>query len=226
MRNGQQNYFIVYAIWTIAVFILVFIKGGVDSAGLASILAILLLGAQLLFIAPIRAFAARLSSWAGFVLSGLFCSSIVEGFHMIHEPVFKALKIVPAMSVKSMAACYGLDLLFTLPVYLAIFSTIWLFISRYRYTLWQYFIVFSMAQAMGDGGVFFFSSKPFLLLFLPYTLVNYHAMNVLPFLLAQRSIEPLITGWQKYVVAPGAVIAVYLAGGALIKAVGSLFSFS
>lgn len=226
MRNGQQRYFIGYAVWTIAVFILVFIKGGVDSAGVASILAILFLGAQLLFIAPIKAFAARISGCAGFLLSGLFCSSIVEGFHMIHEPVFRMLRIEPAMNVKSMAVNYGLDLLFTMPVYLAIFSTIWLFISRYRYTLWQYFIVFSMAQALGDGGVFFFSSKPFLLLFLPYTLVNYHAMNVLPFLLAQRSIEPRIAGWRKYVLAPCAVIAVYLAGGALIKAVGSLFAFS
>jgi len=226
VKNGQQICFIVYALWSVLVFAIVFAIRGIDSAGVTGILVILFLGVQFLLMSRVKTLMAGLSGRARFLLCSLLCASVVEGFHMIHEPVFGLLRITPAMSVKSMVVSYGIDLAFTLPVYLAVFSVLWFFINLYRYTLWQYFIVFGIAQALGDGGVFFFSSKPFLLLFIPYTLVNYHAMNVLPFLLVQDCIEPVKTGWRKYVMAPCAVVAVYLAGGALIKAVGSLFSLS
>ncbi|MDQ7825944.1 MAG: hypothetical protein RDV48_24285 [Candidatus Eremiobacteraeota bacterium] len=51
-----------------------------------------------------------------------------------------------------------------------------------------------------------------------------HAMNFLPYLLVREDIHPRLSGWQKYVIPPCVVILIYLAGGALIKLAGSMFS--
>lgn len=226
METGQRNYFIIYALWTLVVLILVFLQKGVETANITHVFVIVFGGVQFLLLRPIQQRLARWSGRARFLAIGLVNAAFIEGFYMIHEPVFKAVKIVPSMSLQAMAGNYLVDLAFTLPVYLAVFSAIWYFINKYKYTPFQYLIVFSLGQALGDGGVFFFSASPFLLLFIPYTLINYHAMNFLPFLLVRDSLEPGRAGWQKLVIPPMTIILLYLAGGALIKVVGALFSLA
>jgi hypothetical protein len=226
MPTDQRRYFILYAIWAVIVFILVFIQKGIETAHVAHGLVILFLGIQFLLMNALKKLVNRRSCRIQFLVYCLCCAALVEGFYMIHEPVFKAVKIVPSMSLSSMAGNYLVDLAFTLPVYLAVFSALWYFITLYQYTPWQYFIIFSAAQALGDGGVFFFSASPFLLLFIPYTLINYQAMNFLPYLLVRDMIQPGKTGWQKFVIPPLVIILIYLTGGAMIKLVGALFSLS
>jgi len=221
---AQRYHFILYATWLFIVLVLVFMQKGIETANLTHGLVILFLILQFLLVKNLAPLPGRWSCRSRFLATGLFNAAVIEGFYMIHEPVFKVLKCVPSMSLSAMVRNYAIDLAFTLPVYLAVFSVIWYCINKYQYTLFQYLIVFSLGQALGDGGVFFFSASPFLLLFIPYTLVNYHAMNVLPFVLVRDHLPPGETGWKKLVVPPLAVILVYLAGGALIKMVGSLFT--
>jgi hypothetical protein len=226
MVRRERNYFIIYAIWAVLVFVLVLIKRGIESANIAHTLVILFLGIQFLVIKSLKDMLSAYSCRARFLMSGLSCAALIEGFYMIHEPVFKAVKIVPSMSFSSMVSSYVIDLVFTLPVYLAVFLALWYFINRYQYTLWQYFIIFSLGQALGDGGIFLFSATPSLSLFIPYTLINYHAMNLLPYLLIRENIQPQKAGWQKFIIPPLVIILFYLTGGALIKIMGSLFSLS
>ena len=110
-----------------------------------------------------------------------------------------------------------------MPAYLVIFSVIWHFIDRYRYPLWRYVVVIGLAQVMGDGGIFFFMNAPALLLFLPYPMTNYHAINVIPFLAVRDQLaQERATSARAWLVFP-AVIGTYLACGSIIKALGRWF---
>jgi hypothetical protein len=223
---SEKRNFIIYGTWVVIVLILVFMQKGIETANMAHIFVILFLGCQWLLVKPLRTISGTLSARARFIGTGLCCAAMVEAFYMIHKPCFNAIKIVPSMSLSTMVNCYAIDLAFTLPVYLAVFSALWYFSNNYRYTLLQYALTFSLAQALGDGGVFFFAASPFLLLFIPYTLINYHAMNVLPWLLVREELHPEKAGWQKFVIPPAAIVLIYLAGGALIKIVGAFFKLT
>jgi hypothetical protein len=77
-----------------------------------------------------------------------------------------------------------------------------------------------LAQTIGDGGLFFFANAPAMLVFLPYPMSNYHAVNVLPFLAARDRLDPgRPVGATARAVVP-AVVATYLVCGALIQAAG------
>lgn len=157
---------------------------------------------------------------ARFVVLGTALAAVVEGFHMISTPVFLSLRIGPGTSFAEGLKFYALDLLFTVPAYLVIFPVIWLFVERIRYSTWQYVVVMGLAQALGDGGLFFFAGSPAMLAFLPYPMTNYHAINVLPFLAIRDGLSPSrAEGWRAWLAVP-AVVATYLVLGAIIKLVG------
>ena len=64
---------------------------------------------------------------------------------------------------------------------MVIFSVGWQILQRFRYGLWEYVLLFSAGQALGDGNAFFLAN-PGMLLFLSYVMLNYQAINVIPFL--------------------------------------------
>lgn len=101
---------------------------------------------------------------------------------MISTPVFLSLRVTMDMPFMQAMHLYLIDLYYTIPAYLLIFLVLWYFISRYQYYLWDYSITMAFGQTMGDGGLFFFAAAPGMLLFLPYPMTNYHALNILPFL--------------------------------------------
>ena len=158
-----------------------------------------------------------------FVLMGTLLASVVEGFHVISTPVFASLRVDRHTPLARGLANYGLDLLFTVPAYLVIFSLIWYFIDRYAMGLWHYILIMGVGQALGDGGVFFFASAPFMLVFLPYPMSNYHALNIIPFLAVQNQLRAERTPSRKIYLALPALIGVYLVCGATIKIMGRLF---
>ena len=107
------------------------------------------------------------------------------------------------------------DRLFTLPAYVVIFSLLWFFINRYRYTLWNYILVMGLAQTLGDGGLFFFIDAPAMLFFLPYPMTNYHAINIIPFLAVRDHLPPARSiSAGRYLAIP-ALIGAYLVCGAI-----------
>ena len=178
--------------------------------------------AQLLFRRPLLRGFSPLPPKARFIALATLLAAVVEAFHMISTPVFLSLRIDRTTPVAQACTRYGLDLLFTLPAYLVIFTVLWSYVRRYQYSFWLYVVLMGLAQALGDGGLFFFAASPALLAFLPYPMSNYHAVNVLPFLAvrdelpAERSASP----WR-YTALP-ALIATYLVCGAGIRLVGRL----
>jgi hypothetical protein len=175
--------------------------------------------------ALVKAFPA-LPPRARFVLLGTSLAAVVEGFHMISTPVFLSLRVDRGTPLAQGLARYGLDLLFTVPAYLVIFSVIWFFADRYRYSAWHYAIVMGLAQALGDGGLFLFASSPGMLFFLPYPMTNYHAINVVPFLAVRDQLGRGRPAGGRANLAVPAVIATYLVCGAVIKLVGRRLGLS
>lgn len=164
-----------------------------------------------------------LSPRARFVVLGTALAAVVEGFHMISVPVFLSLRVGPETSPAQALSRYALDLLFTVPAYLVIFSVIFWFVDRYRFALWPYVLALGLAQTLGDGGIFFFANAPGLLLFAPYPMTNYHAINVTPFLAVRGQLRPeCAAGDRAWLVVP-AVVGTYLVCGAIIKALGRSF---
>jgi hypothetical protein len=155
-----------------------------------------------------------------FVVLGTLLAAAVEGFHMISTPVFLSLRVGRGTPPARALASYGLDLLFTVPAYLAIFSVIAFFVFRYRYGTWAYVVGVGFAQAIGDGGLFFFANAPAMLVFLPYPMSNYHAVNVLPYLAVRGGLHPARRGGAAAWAVVPAVVATYLVCGAAIQAVG------
>lgn len=161
-----------------------------------------------------------------FVFTATILSIFVEGFHMISTPVFSSLKIDFNMPFFKILQNYLIDLIFTIPAYIIIFSFIWYFINKYYYSLWDYIIVFGLAQALGDGGIFYFITSPFMIFFIPYPMTNYHAMNIIPFLLVRDDLKyNKEKKLMRYISIP-AIIITYLICGAIIKYFSNILNFS
>lgn len=210
----------LYVLWAAAAIGLAIAKAGLSAESVTRLLVLAFLLAQLL-VRPIlvRAFPG-LPPKARFVLLGTLLAAVVEGFHMISKPVFASLTVGRDTPPARAIGLWGVDLLFTVPAYLVIFSVIWAFASRWRYSTWGYALVMGLAQTIGDGGLFFFAGNPALLLFLPYPMTNYHAINVLPYLAVRDDLAPgRAAGARAYLAIP-AVIATYLVLGAAIKLLG------
>jgi hypothetical protein len=106
------------------------------------------------------------------------------------------------------------------PAYVVICAVIWHFVNRYRYALWPYVVTMALGQALGDGGIFFFVEAPQMLVFLPYPMTNYHAVNVIPFLAVRGTLPAArVAGGRSWLAVP-ALIGTYLVCGALIKLAG------
>ena len=161
-----------------------------------------------------------LASRTRFIVLGTALAAVVEGFHMISTPVFLSLRIVRGTSFGQGLTSYVLDLLFTIPAYVVIFSVIWHFIDRYRYSAWRYAVVMGLAQALGDGGLFFFVNAPAMLLFLPYPMTNYHAINVIPFLAVRDQPGQERTASRRAFLAVPTVIGTYFVSGGVIRLLG------
>jgi hypothetical protein len=201
------------------------IGGSIALAGLTaeSVTRLLVIGfllLQLVFRRRLAASLPTLAPGARFVALGTLLAAVVEGFHMISTPVFLSLRVGRGTPPLRALGAWALDLLFTVPAYLVIFTVIWFFVSRYRYETWTYVVVTGFAQAIGDGGLFFFASAPAMLVFLPYPMTNYHAVNVLPFLAVRSQLDPERPPRARSWLVVPAVVGTYLVCGALIKAAG------
>jgi hypothetical protein len=211
----------LYCLWATLAIGLSLIAGGLKPENITRLMVLAFLALSLWQRAPlIRAFSG-LQPYSRFVGLGCLLASVVEGFHMISEPVFRSLRVTAATPWHQALLNFGLDLLFTLPAYVIIFSLIWFFSNRYVYSFWGYVVIMGLAQALGDGGLYFFLAAPPMLAFLPYPMTNYHAVNLLPFLAVRDQLQPTQAkgGW----VAIPAVVVVYFLCGAVIQFLGRFF---
>ena len=210
----------LYGVWAIVAIGLSIGRSGLSPESVTRLLVIALLLGELALRPMLVDALPALASRTRFLVLGTLLAAAVEGMHMISMPVFLALRIDRETSFAGGLVRYALDLLFTLPAYVVIFSLLWFFIIRYRYTLWNYILVMGLAQTLGDGGLFFFIDAPAMLFFLPYPMTNYHAINIIPFLAVRDHLPPARSiSAGRYLAIP-ALIGAYLVCGAIIKLVG------
>lgn len=216
----------LYCVWTIVAVGLSIGLSGLAPESLTRLAVIALLLVEVALCPRLVEALPELAPRTRFLVLGTVLAATVEGLHMISMPVFPALRIDQETSLAQGLLRYALDLSFTVPAYLTIFSLLWFFINRYRYTLWNYILVMGLAQTLGDGGLFFFVGAPAMLFFLPYPMTNYHAINVIPFLAVRDRLPPARpAGAARYLAIPS-LIGAYLMCGAIIRLAGRLLGLA
>ena len=215
----------VYCAWAAIAIATSLALAGLNAESVTRVLVLAFLALQL----ACRGFVVRAVAWMAprtrFIVTGTLLAAIVEGVHMISTPVFLSLRVDRTTPVLRALENYGTDLAFTIPAYIVIFGVIWWCLTHYRFTTWRYVFVMALAQALGDGGLFFFAASPGMLLFLPYPMTNYHAVNVVPYLSVRGELPPSRRPHGS-LVALVAVIATYLACGAAIRLVGTALGYA
>jgi len=182
---------ILYCVWATLSITLSIAVAGFSAESITRLLVILFLLIQIAGRSILIKALPNLNPKYRFIGLGTVLAAVVEGFHMISMPVLPSLRIYDQTSLVQGLMQYGIDLLLTVPAYLVIFAVIWYFINRYDFGLWRYIIVMGIAQALGDGGIYFFLNAPAMLVFLPYPMTNYHAINIMPFLAVRANLRPV-----------------------------------
>jgi hypothetical protein len=214
----------LYTLWATAAIGLSIASAGLSAENITRLLVIAFLLAQILFRSVLLTALSWLAPRERFLILSTALASVIEGFHMISMPVFKSLTISPDTSFFLGLSYYAVDLLFTIPAYLVIFSFIWFLIRRYRFSTWQYVMIVGLGQTLGDGGLTFFLETPAMLLFLPYPMTNYHAMNVIPFLAVRDHLHEQPPSRYLWLAVPGLILT-YFACGTFIKLLGRPLGF-
>ena len=213
----------LYCLWAAFAICSAIAFSGFSAESVTRLLVIVFLFGQIALRSMLVKALPRLAPKARFIFMGTVLAAVVEGFHMISTPVFLSLRVGMDTPLAQGFTNFVLDLLFTVPAYLVIFSVIWHFINRYHYTFWRYAIIMGLGQALGDGGLFYFLNAPMMLFFLPYPMTNYHAINVIPFLAVCDDLkcDRRASAWM-YIAVPG-LIGTYFICGAIIKLLGRFF---
>lgn len=218
----MPKYFKFYFTWAILVLLVVFIKGKASTDNITHFLILVYLGLIFVWYKNSKK-DLPINPKKKFIILCVISAAIVEGFYMIHMPVFSGLRITAGMSAGNMLLNYLIDLIFTIPAYFLIFRTIWFLINKYKYNVWQYTILVALGQALGDGSRTFLTN-PGLLIFIPYVLSNYHAMNIIPFLKVESSLNPQRSdSFFKYLAPLILLPLVYIICGVFIYTIGPIF---
>lgn len=222
--NSQNKIVIpIYVVWAVIVFAYTFISKGLDADNITHILIIIFFLAQLAAYPLAKVLLKKFNPKKTFLFFGVIFAASVEGFYMISAPVFASLKFTAGMGLEKILSNFLIDLAFTIPAYIVIFLAIWYFANKYNFRFWEYLIFISFGQALGDG-LFFFLASPFMLIFLPYVMINYHAMNLFPYLLTKNNLKPQNNSWMKYIAPLISIIVLYILFGTLINIIGSQFA--
>ena len=153
----------------------------------------------------------------------LASSMVVEFCYMFSRPVFTQLLFQAGDSPAVLVYKTVVDWAFTTPAYLVIYAVFWLLLKRFRYSLTEYVLLFSAGQALGDGNAFFLA-QPHMLLFIPYVMLNYQAINVLPYLwVRQKLTGRALRG--RWLVPLLVIPATYWVAGACIQVVGKIWGW-
>jgi len=215
----------LYCLWAALAIGLAIVLNGFSSESITRLLVIAFLFVQIALHSILVKSFPRLEPKVRFLVLAAVLASVVEGFHMISMPVFLSLRIGQDTPFTQGLNRYALDLLFTIPAYLVIFSVIWHFINRYHFTLWHYIAIMGLGQALGDGGLIYFIKAPAMLFFLPYPMTNYLAMNIIPFLAVRDHLKHERSESIFSCLAVPGLIGTYFICGTIIKLAGRYFGF-
>ena len=225
MSRAEKFVLGIYAAWTVAVVAASLMHEGLSANNVTRLMIIAFLALTFAWYWRTRQ---RRSSQSrpAFVLKCSLGALVVESCYMFSRPVYASLLVVPGTPLAQALRNTLIDLAVTFPVYLVIFSLFWWLITRYRYRISEYVILFSLAQALGDGSAFFVAS-PAMLIFVPYVMLNYQAINIVPYLRVRDSLTPRHeVGVLKYVLPLVLIPATYWLMGAAIILVGRALGFA
>ena len=207
----------VYLVWAAATYVFMFARNGLDADNMTHLALLLVLSVTVLAVRGRTGVTTRRPG-TRFIVSGVLLAAVGEGCYMISRPFQPSLLITAGMPAAQMVRNYVIDLMFTLPAYVVIFAVIWRLINTYRYERWEYILVFALGQALGDGNQAFLHA-PVLLAFIPYVMVNYHAMNVVPYLMVESVLPaPRSESRWRLVAGVSEMVVTYLVCGSILVA--------
>lgn len=210
----------LYCLWAATSVTLAVAAKGLSPENVTRLLVVAFLLVQIAGRSALARSLPSLSPRARFIALGTLLAAVVEGLHMISMPVFPSLRCAADTPLATALSNYVIDLAFTVPAYLVILAVVWHFISKYSFGFWTYTLTIGLAQTIGDGGLFFFAAAPAMLVFLPYPMSNYHAMNVMPFLAVRAQLPTESSPSPRKFLAIPAIVVTYLICGALIRLAG------
>lgn len=210
----------IYLTWASVVILIVFLKGGWSNDNITHVLILVFL---VLSLFAFKLFNPKNPKFF-FIFSGVVLAAFGEGAYMISKPVLDSLLISRDVTFGQFMYNFLIDLGLTMPVYIVIFYVIWWLINKFNFSRWEYVFFFALGQALGDGSSFFFLN-PFLVLFIPFIMLNYHAMNVAPFLTVENHLvsKSRSDSKWKYFIAVGLIWLTYFLGGTYIKIIANIF---
>jgi hypothetical protein len=209
----------LYLAWAAATIVLALGKGGASPDNITHGVVLLLLGAEWLLEKPLARLLVRVPLRRRFVGLSMAFAALVELAHMISNPLDPTLRLdLDTPLAEALRRC-AIDLVLTAPAYAVIFTVIARMAARFRYRTWEFAILMAAGQALGDGNAFFVTS-PAMLIFLPYVMLNYHAMQLVPYLLVREELRGSEEGWRRVAWPLIALPVTYLSCGVAIKVLG------
>jgi hypothetical protein len=211
----------VYVTWAAAVYGIVLLKDGLSPDNITHLGILAYLGATAFAVPLLRRLSERYSPRRVFIVTSVISAAVVETCYMISTPLHPSLRITAATSAGDALRNVAVDLSLTFPAYVMIFLAVWWLIRRYDYRPVEFAIVVSAGQALGDG-MGYFPANPAMLIFIPYIMVNYQAMTLVPYVALRGRIPPEGRRRQPLMfVLPLIVLPlVYLVAGSIIITLG------
>jgi hypothetical protein len=222
-RKGFAPWWVL-GLWTATTLVLVFAKDRFSRDNVTHLGILAVLGASFLSVPLIRHYA---SAWprSTFIGTSVLFAVVVEGCYMITAPLHPALLVTRETGAAGALRNFAVDVLLTTPAYVVVFAVVWWLIRRYNYTTWQYALLVPAGQALGDAQAFLVAN-PFLLLFLPYLLINYQAMSLAAFLGVHSQLpEGRRNGPGKFLVPLVVLPLTYGVCGTIVIGVGKALRF-
>lgn len=218
----QRSWFIFYAAWVVFALGAPFGREGLSPPNITRLVIVayfvLLLGWYGLWGKKLTVRRPKLAFYG----LGLIGAVVGETAYMISRPLDPSLTVTAQMLPETALRHLAVDLLLTMPAYLMIFTVIWWLASRFDYSPFAYFFLMALGQTAGDGNAFFLIN-PGALLFLPYVMFNYQAMNFVPWLLAREHLSKYPKSNRRWlaVVAPLIALPVtYFVAASIILTIG------
>ncbi len=223
----QKKLFIILGVWTLFSLSIPLLRDGLSRDSITRLLILAYFLLSLLWFYKKGQFLQIKNPKKSFILWCTINAMVMEICYMISRPLDMSLLITSNTSFLQGLQNTAVDLILTLPAYLLIFYVIWRLIKRYNYSPFAFFFLMGLGQALGDGNIFFLAN-PVLLAFIPYVMLNYWAMNFVPFLLVRNNLgntSQQDSKWKKIILPIVLLPITYFVAGATILTLGKMLGW-
>ncbi len=223
----RNKLFVILGIWFLLSFILPLLHDGLNRDSITRLLILSYFLFSLWWFYKKGQFIEVKNPKRTFIVWCTINAMAVEIFHMISRPLHQSLLITSNTSFLEALKNTSIDLILTFPAYVLIFLVIWQFVKRYHYSPFSFFFLMGLGQALGDGNGFFLIN-PGALIFIPYVMLNYWAMNFVPYLIVRKDIPSTLSQGGKFgkIISPIFLLPVtYLIAGGIILTIGAVLGW-